>query len=219
MTSSDAPTAEVDELAGVGRAERLGILGGTFDPPHCGHVTVARACLSELNLDRLLFVVANDPWMKGPERTITPAEDRLAMAEAAVAGVDGVSVSPIEIERGGPTYTIDTVEELLEHARGRGEPPPELFVVVGADLLPQLASWKRADDLRRAVTLAVVTRPGAEIHELPSGWRAVLVEGGGTDVSSSEVRELLEQGKSVEGLIPAGVIRCIRSRSLYAVRR
>jgi nicotinate-nucleotide adenylyltransferase len=173
--------------------------------------------MTELGLDRLLLVVANEPWMKVPSRRITPAEDRFAMVNAAVSGLEGVEASRIEIERGGPSYTIDTVEQLLSEARQRGEPAPAVFVVVGADLLGQLPTWHRVNDLRRVVTLAVVTRPGTPVPKLPAGWESVLVEGGGTDVSSSEVRELLEQGRPVDGLVPDAVIRCIRSRNLYAV--
>jgi nicotinate-nucleotide adenylyltransferase len=173
--------------------------------------------MTELALDRLLLVVANEPWMKVPARHITAAEDRLAMVEAAIGPIEGVEASRIEIERGGPSYTVDTVEQLVSEAVARGEPTPELFVVIGADLLDKLPTWHRVDDLRRAVTLAVVTRPGTPVPDLPSGWRSVLVEGGGTDVSSSEVRELLERGEPVDGLVPESVIRCIHSRNLYAV--
>lgn len=173
--------------------------------------------MTELGLDRLLLVVANQPWMKVPSRRITDAEDRFAMVEAAVAGIDGVEASRIEIERGGPSYSIDTVDQLVREAADRGEPAPTLFLVVGADLLPQLPTWHRVDDLHRAVTLAVVTRPGTPVPALPAEWTSVLVEGGGTDVSSSEVRAMLEAGEPVDGLVPEAVIRCIRSRNLYAV--
>src|SRR5580700_209321 len=116
------------------RGERLGILGGTFDPPHLGHVAAARSCRDQLALDRVLFVVANDPWQKSPQRAVTPAADRLAMAEAAVADLDRVEVSRIELDRGGPSYTIDTVEALAATAVGAGRPVPEQFLIVGGDV-------------------------------------------------------------------------------------
>lgn len=199
------------------RAERLGVLGGTFDPPHCGHVVVARSCVEQLGLDRLLLVVANHPWMKVPTRTVSPAADRLAMVEAATAGLDRVTASRIEIDRGGPSYTVETVEALALQARQRGVPAPEVFMIVGADLVPQLASWHRPDDLRRAVTLVVVPRPRTPRPAVPPGWRAVEVACPEVDVSSSAVRARVAQGRPLDGLVPAAVVRIIGQRSLYAV--
>jgi nicotinate-nucleotide adenylyltransferase len=167
----------------------------------------------------MLLVVANDPWQKAPVRAITPAEDRWAMVVAAARGVDGIEASRLEIDRGGPSYTIDTVEELRRQAEDEGRPEPELFVVVGVDLVGTLPTWERADDLRRLVTLVVVSRPHTPEPPVPPGWRSEHVEGGGVDVSSSEVRTLLRAGKSVNGLVPKAVIRCIQRRSLYAVGR
>jgi len=204
-------------------ARRVGVLGGTFDPPHGGHLAAARAASAALELDRLLLVVANEPWQKVPSRAVTPAEDRFAMVEAMVEAatppVHGLEASRLEIDRGGPSYTADTVEALLDGAREAGEPPPDLFVVVGADLVAALPTWKRVDDLRRTVTLAVVSRPQSDHPGVPEGWSAVQVEASTPAVSSSEVRERLEQGLSVAGLVPAAVIRCIRRRGLYAVSR
>ncbi|MGH9092540.1 MAG: nicotinate-nucleotide adenylyltransferase [Acidimicrobiales bacterium] len=189
---------------------RLGLLGGTFDPPHEGHLDAARRCRDALGLDRVLLVVANNPWQKAPS---TPAADRYAMVEAAVEGVDGVEASRLELDRGGPSYTVETVEALAA-----GRPAPELALVVGADLVPDLGTWHRVDDLRRLVTLAVVSRPGSPRPAAP-GWRVVHVDGGGVDVSSSDVRERLARGLPVGGLVPPAVVRCIRRRGLYAVRR
>lgn len=200
------------------RPARLGILGGTFDPPHCGHVAAALASRTALSLDRVLLVVANEPWQKVPQRTITPADDRYAMVEAAIGGLEGIEASRMEIDRGGPSYTADTVDALLADAARAGRPRPDLYLVVGADLVASLPTWKRVDDLRREVTLAVVARP----HSAPAhadGWRTVMVYGDAVDVSSSEVRDRLERGASLEGLVPDEVIRCIGRRDLYAVRR
>lgn len=197
---------------------RIGLLGGTFDPPHAGHLAAAVRCRDELRLDRLLLVVANHPWQK--VRHVTPAEDRFAMVAAAAAGLDRIEPSRVEIDRGGPSFTVETVEELLRQA---GQPPPEVFLVVGADLVPSLPTWERVGDLQRLVTLVVVSRPHSP--ELvtngppPPGWRVARVEGGDVDVSSSEVRDLLARGAPVDGLVPPGVIRCIRRRDLYAVGR
>jgi len=201
---------------------RIGILGGTFDPPHVGHAAAARAVLEQLALDRLLLVVANDPWQKSGERQIAPAEDRLALTEALVAEVPGAETSRIEIDRGGPSYSVDTVEAVAAGNRAASDGRPvEIFLVVGADLLPELGTWHRAEDLQRLVTVVVVSRPAqqgvAGRPQAPPGWRVVRVDGPQVAVSSSEVRDLLAEGRSVAGLVPEGVIRCIGRRGLYAV--
>jgi nicotinate-nucleotide adenylyltransferase len=194
---------------------RIGIFGGTFDPPHAGHVAAARAVTAQLGLDRLLLVVANDPWQKSGQRVVSPAADRLALVEALAPEIPGAEASRLEIDRGGPSYSVDTAEEILAEAGGQ---PVELYLVVGADLVPELESWHRAEDLRRLVTLAIVSRPTGPRPTVPPGWRAERVDGPQVSVSSAEIRDLLAQGLSVEGMVPEAVIRCIRRRALYAVR-
>jgi nicotinate-nucleotide adenylyltransferase len=201
------------------RPERVGIFGGTFDPPHNGHVAAAQAVLAQLELDRLLLVVANDPWQKSPRRAVTPAEDRFAMTVALADAVPGTEASRMEIDRGGPSYTVETAEALIGQATAAGHPAPELFLVVGADLVPELGSWERVDDLTSLVTLAVVSRPGTPPPPDPPGWTVRWVDGPQVDVSSSAVRAVLARGAGVEDLVPAGVIRCIGRRTLYAVGR
>lgn len=210
-----SPTPVRSPAAGAG-AERIGLFGGTFDPPHAGHLAAAESCRQALSLDRVLLVVANRPWQKEPSRTVTPAEDRLAMVEAAAAGLAGIRASRIEIDRGGASYTVDTVAELRSQARRAGGVSPEIFLVVGADLTSTLSTWQRFEELRTMVTLAVVARPGSDDASDPPGWRVVRVEGRGVDVSSSEVRALLEAGVPVTGLLPDAVIRYIRAHGLYA---
>jgi nicotinate-nucleotide adenylyltransferase len=196
------------------RAARVGILGGTFDPPHNGHVAAGRAVIEMLGLDRLLLVVANDPWQKSGQRAVSPAEERYALTEALAEEIPGAAASRLELDRGGPSYSVDTAEEVLAEAGGR---PLELFLVVGADLVPELGTWHRAQDLARLVTLAVVSRPASPAPAVPPGWRAVVVDGPQVAASSSEVRDLLAAGKPVNELVPPGVIRCIRRRGMYAV--
>jgi nicotinate-nucleotide adenylyltransferase len=198
------------------RPERVGILGGTFDPPHLGHVAAGRAAMETLGLDRLLLVVANDPWQKSGQRVVSPAEDRFALAEALATEIPGAEASRLEIDRGGPSYSVDTAEELLARAGAR---PVELFLVVGADLVPELGTWHRAEDLKDLVTLAVVSRPAADAIAIPPGWRAVRVDGPQVAVSSSEVRDRLAAGEPVDDVVPSAVIRCILSRGMYAVSR
>jgi nicotinate-nucleotide adenylyltransferase len=214
-SSQNLPAAERDP----DRAARIGILGGTFDPPHAGHVAAGRAAVDALGLDRLLLVVANDPWQKSGQRTVSPAEDRFALTEALAADIPRARASRLEIDRGGPSYSVETVEELLAGAAAGDSPPPELFLVVGADLVPDLESWQRPEDLKRLVTLAVVSRPHSPALAVPDGWRVVRVDGPAVDVSSSELRQRLAAGGSVEGVVPAGVVRCIRRRDMYAVPR
>jgi nicotinate-nucleotide adenylyltransferase len=195
------------------RPSRIGIFGGTFDPPHAGHVAAASAVIAQLGLDRLLLVVANDPWQKSGQRAVSPAADRYAMTELLAREIPGAEASRLEMERGGPSYSVDTAEEILAEAGGQ---PTELFLVVGADLVPELGTWHRSEDLRRLVTLAVVSRPTGPVPAIPPGWRAEWVNGPQVPVSSSEVRALLAEGRSVEGMVPEPVIHCIRRRNLYA---
>jgi nicotinate-nucleotide adenylyltransferase len=201
------------------RARRVGIFGGTFDPPHVGHDAAARAIVAALDLDRLLLVVANDPWQKSPTRPVTPAEDRFALTQALADGVPGAEASRLEIDRGGPSYSIDTVEALIGEATAAGRPRPELFLVVGADLVPELDTWERSADLAGLVTLAVVSRPTTPRPSVPPGWDVIWVDGPQVDVSSSAVREALAQGRRIDQMVPPGVIRCIARRGLYAVGR
>jgi nicotinate-nucleotide adenylyltransferase len=202
-------------LPGPERPTRVGILGGTFDPPHVGHVAAARAVIERLGLDRLLLVVANDPWQKSGQRAVSPAEDRFALTEALAAEVPGAEASRLEIDRGGPSYSVETAEEVLAEAGGGQS--ATLFLVVGGDLVPELGTWHRSDDLRRLVTLAVVSRPTGATQVVPEGWRVEWVDGPRVPVSSSEVRERLAEGAPVDGLVPESVIHCIRRRGMYAV--
>jgi nicotinate-nucleotide adenylyltransferase len=195
-------------------ATRIGIFGGTFDPVHSAHLEVAESVRQSLSLDRMLLVVANAPWQKEGERPLTPAEDRWAMVAAAVADRPDLEASRLEIDRGGPTFTMDTVRQLRA-----SHPGADLFLVVGSDVVPTLETWHEEAALRREVTLAVVGRPGAPPVEPPEGWRAVQVPVAPSDLSSTDLRQRLEAREPVDGLIPETVIRCIRQRGLYATGR
>jgi nicotinate-nucleotide adenylyltransferase len=195
----------------VQRRQRIGIFGGTFEPVHTAHLEVAEAVRHQLELDRMLLMVANQPWQKGDGRILTPAEDRFAMVQAAAGGWPGLEPSRMEIDRGGPTYSIDTVRQLRKEAPGA-----DLFLVVGSDVVPGLTTWRDEPDLRGLVTLAVVGRPGAATEPPPPGWTAVTVPVAPFDVSSTELRERLESGLPVGDLVPEAVIRCIQERGLYA---
>lgn len=207
----------VAETDGGRLPERLGVFGGTFDPPHFGHAAAARACIRALELDRLLFVVANEPWQKVGERRISDVADRVAMVEEVAAAIPGAEMSLLEVERGGPSYTIDTLEALDVLARGRGAPAPAMWLVVGSDLVSELETWRRPEDVRSMATLAVVSRPGAETPAMPRGWRSVRVEAETPDISSSHVRDRVRRGLRIDDLVPEAVLRYISERALYAV--
>lgn len=191
---------------------RLGVFGGTFDPPHRGHLAVARAARTVLGLDRVLLVVANDPWQKSPQRPVTAAPDRLALVRALVRDADGRALEGLEacdheIRRGGPSFTIVTLRELAA-----AEPGSELFVVIGRDLVGGFPTWKESEEIERMATIVVADRPG-HVSGLRPGWRSLEVEP--VDVSSSELREMLRAGRDVADYVPAGVLAEIRSRGLY----
>ena len=194
--------------------ERIGILGGTFDPVHVGHLVLAAEVRERINLDRVLLVVANEPWQKLARHGVTDAEDRYAVVQAAVLDMDGIEASRIELDRGGPSYTVDTVEQLLVEM-----PEAEFFLIVGSDVASDLGTWERADRLSKLVTLVVVDRAGVPAVEDPHGWRVLKVQAPALEVSSSDLRERLSRGGPVKFLLPEAAISCIRDRGLYSVDR
>lgn len=188
--------------------ERLGVFGGTFDPVHVGHVVVATESRSQLALDRVLLVVAGDPWQKRG-KVVASAADRLALVDAAVDGVEGVEASAIEIERDAPSVTAETLEALT--APGR-----ELFLVLGADAVANMGTWRRLEETRDLATVVVVERAGDAHSEPPgSGWRVQRVAIPRLDIASTDLRERLGSGRPIDGLVPPAVVRTIRARGLY----
>jgi nicotinate-nucleotide adenylyltransferase len=191
---------------------RLGVLGGSFDPIHVGHLRAAENARAALGLDQVAFVPAH----KSPHKPAPRAagRDRYTMACLATAGHEQFAVLDLELERAGESYTVDTLHEL--HA---GRPDDELFLIVGSDSLATLPSWRAAAQLFELATLAVVSRPGesgADTRALrAAGARVVPAEGPGLMVSSSEVRERVRQGASVRYLVPEGVRDYIAKRGLY----
>jgi nicotinate-nucleotide adenylyltransferase len=190
---------------------RLGVLGGTFDPIHIGHLVAAVNARPALALDTVLLVVANDPWQKS-DRAVTPAVDRLAVVEAAVAGHDGLEASGMEIARGGESYTADTLEQLAAE-----EPGAQLFLIVGTDVAAELATWRRIDVARRLSTLVVVSRPGASpsVDGL-AGWRVERVTIPALEVSASDLRARAAEGRPLDYLVPDAAIERIRELGLYS---
>jgi nicotinate-nucleotide adenylyltransferase len=181
---------------------RIGVFGGEFDPPHNGHVMVVRSARDQLRLDRVLVVPTGYP----PHRPAaeTPAETRYRLAQAAFAGEPNVEVSRLELDRDGPSYTVDTLEQLAR-------PGVDLYLIVGADQLAALSSWHRPDRVRDLAHLVVAGRPGAPY---PADAEQLVMPP--VDVSSSELRRKVAEGMDVAGLMPPAVVEAIGREGLYA---
>ena len=188
---------------------RVGVFGGTFDPPHIGHLVAAVDALQFLNLDVVLLVVANVPWQKVGRREISSASDRLAMVEAAVADRPGVEVSDIEICRGGDSFTADTLAQL----RSR-EPDIELFVILGNDAAAGFATWERHDEVAEIAQLVVVDRPGTPTP-IDDDFNWTRIDIPELEISSTELRQRVADGRSIDYLTPPAVVSCISERGLY----
>jgi nicotinate-nucleotide adenylyltransferase len=191
-------------------AERLGIFGGTFDPPHVGHLVTAVNVRHDLRLDRVLLVVSNVPWQKVGTREISAPEVRLAMVEAAVADVEGLEASRLELDAGGPSYTADTLATLLAE-----DPSRELFVILGADAAAGVLTWERWEEVRDQATVVAVERPGAPEADAPPGWRWIQVEVPRLDVSSTDLRARAVDGRPLDYLVTHEVADWIQAHGLY----
>lgn len=190
---------------------RIGVFGGTFDPPHVGHLVTAVNVWHALHLDFVILMVANVPWQKAGTRSITPAEDRLAMVQAAVRDVPGLVAGDHEIRAGGPSYTADTLAALAEEYPGA-----ELFTIVGDDAAAGIHTWERADEVLARSTMVVVDRPGAPVR-LDDSIDWVHVEVPRLEVSSTDLRARCRDGRPLDYLIPRSVLEVIRERGLYGV--
>jgi len=193
------------------RRKRIGVMGGTFDPIHHGHLVAASEVASLFSLDEVVFVPTGRPWQKS-ERAVTEPEDRYLMTVIATASNPRFSVSRVDIDRGGPTYTVDTLRDLrLE----RG-PDVDFFFITGADALGQIFSWRDADELVELAHFVGCTRPGHTLADpgLPLG-KASLVEIPALAISSTACRERVRRGEPVWYLVPDGIVQYINKRGLY----
>lgn len=193
---------------------RLGVFGGTFDPPHVGHVAIAREVADRLRLDRVIWMPAGAPPHK-PDQPVSPAPVRLEMTRAAAAGEPRFEVSELEIRRPGPSYTVDTLRELRT-----AHPDADLFLILGADQIRTFATgWREPETILELATLALMDRAGDDAAEaspdLPGMERAVHVPVPRVDVSSTEVRALVAGGGDVSGLVPSGVLAVMEREGLY----
>ncbi|ONI85722.1 nicotinic acid mononucleotide adenylyltransferase [Saccharothrix sp. ALI-22-I] len=191
---------------------RIGVMGGTFDPVHHGHLVAASEVQARFDLDEVVFVPTGQPWQKS-EREVSAAEDRYLMTVIATASNPRFSVSRVDIDRSGPTYTIDTLTDLKVAHRNA-----DLFFITGADALEQILSWRRADDVFGLAHFIGVTRPGYELDDthLPPG-AVSLVEVPAMAISSTAVRARTASGLPVWYLVPDGVVQYISKRGLYSM--
>ena len=186
-------------------------MGGTFDPIHHGHLSAASEVRMLFDLDEVVFVPTGQPWQKS-SRTVSPAEDRYLMTVVATASNPRFSVSRVDIDRAGPTYTIDTLRDL--HAQ---QPDAELFFITGSDALAQIFGWRAADELFALAHFVGVTRPGYESVDpshFPDG-AVTLVEVPALAISSTDLRERVANEHPVWYLVPDGVVQYIDKRRLY----
>jgi nicotinate-nucleotide adenylyltransferase len=190
---------------------RLGVLGGTFDPIHHGHLLQASEVADAFALDEVLFIPAGTPWQKW-HRPVSPAADRLAMTAIATAGVPGFRTSRVEVDRPGPSYTVDTVDEL----RRRCGPGAELFLIVGADSLAGILTWRDAGRLLAMTRVVACSRAGYRLADpgVPGG--VSMVDLPGHRISSTMIRARVRAGAPIRYLVPDGVAAYIAARGLYS---
>ncbi len=189
---------------------RVGVMGGTFDPIHHGHLVAASEVQTLFDLDEVVFVPTGEPWQKD-SASVSPAEDRYLMTVIATASNPRFTVSRVDIDREGPTYTIDTLRDLKAQ-----RPDADLFFITGADALAQILSWKDVDELWELAGFIAVTRPGHELTDrgLPVN-RVTLQEVPAMAISSTDCRERVAAGHPVWYLVPDGVVQYIAKYHLY----
>jgi nicotinate-nucleotide adenylyltransferase len=200
---------------------KIGVFGGTFDPVHRGHLLIAEEARESLSLSEVIFMPAGQPLLK-PPYPITPAEHRLEMLRLAVGDRPHLKVSTMEIERSGPSYTVDTIAGLREQYRRRDE----LFFIMGWDSLAQLESWREPSRIIRMCRLVAAPRPGCQKPDLAAleagipgiSPRVIFLERPRVDISASAIRELAAQGMSLSHLVPEPVAEYIKQHKLYSTQ-
>jgi nicotinate-nucleotide adenylyltransferase len=188
---------------------KIGLYGGSFDPVHCGHLLVAQAACEELGLERLFFVPAAQSPFK-PDATPAPAAQRVRLLRLALAGEIRVELDLQELERGGTSYTVDTLRVYTRRFSGA-----QLFCLIGADHVASLPQWREAGQLAQLAEFVIIPRPDAPPQPLPPPFRGRRLHGFPLGVSSSQVRERIRQGLSIRGLVPEAVREAIHNSGLY----
>jgi nicotinate-nucleotide adenylyltransferase len=197
---------------------KIGVMGGTFDPIHIGHFKVAEEVTARLNLSEIIFVPAGQPWLKA-DSPVSPAEHRVEMVRLALAGKPSFKLSTMEIDRPGPTYTVDTIDELKRQLGSEDE----LFFILGWDDLNQLPQWhdpSRLIKLCRLVAVPRVDYPSPDLESLDAvipglSQRVILLDSPRIDINASEIRRWVGQGLSIHHLVPESVERYIKQHKLY----
>ncbi len=211
MTSTELALARTER---DGRRYRLGVMGGTFDPIHHGHLVAASEVAAEFGLDEVVFVPTGVPWQKR-ERDVSMAEDRYLMTVIATASNPRFSVSRVDIDREGDTYTVDTLKDLRAE---RGD-DTDLFFITGADALRQILTWRGAEELFDLAHFVGVTRPGVpltqgDLAHLPDD-SVTLLEVPALSISSTACRDRVRDHKPIWYLVPDGIVQYIAKRGLY----
>ena len=193
---------------------RLGVMGGTFDPIHYGHLVTAEEALVQFALDEVVFVPTGQPWMK-QERAVSPAEDRYLMTVIATASNPRFRVSRIEVEREGPTYTVDTLKAL-----GAENPDAELYFITGADAMREIFEWKDPDGVLSLAHFIAATRPGYDLarfeaKDAPRHPNVSVMHIPALAISSTDVRERVHEGRPIRYLVPEGVKSYVEKAALY----
>ena len=195
----------------VSPLRRLGVMGGTFDPLHVGHLVIASEALSQLRLNRLVFMPTGHPWQK---RYYSKPEDRYLMTVLGTEGNHRFAVSRMELDRSGPTYTADTMKEL----RDFHGPDVSLSFIAGADAVMKLGTWERIELLADYADVVAVTRPGFDLGSFkakPSWPKVTTMPSPGIDISSTDIRARVRDGRPIDYLVPAPVLDFIRKKGLY----
>ena len=201
---------------GIGR--RIGILGGTFDPIHYGHIALGKKVASTLKLKRILFIPAGNPWMKS-EKSVSSAHHRLKMLELGIAGIKEFSFSDMEIKRSGPTYTYETILDLT-----KDKPETKtIYLILGWDAIKEFHRWKNSDRLLKLVRIVAVARPGYE--EFSTQYQenkdirvfdeAVVIDKSISGITSTDIRERIKLKQSINNLVPKDVEKYILEHGLY----
>jgi nicotinate-nucleotide adenylyltransferase len=189
---------------------KVGVLGGSFDPPHFGHLGIAKHVADFRKLDEVLFVVSHIQWQKTAVRTMVESHHRLSMVDLAVSEDERFSASDIEINRGGDSVTAETLESLRSL-----DPTAHYELIIGSDIASRLPTWRRSEDLEKFAEIVVIARPGFKIENRHEPFNFVTIDGPNLDISSEEIRMAVNQGVPIDHLVPEKVGEYIHREGLY----
>jgi nicotinate-nucleotide adenylyltransferase len=191
--------------------KKIGILGGTFDPIHMGHLILAEQVKHKLRLDGVIFIPCLSPPHK-TKRKLSPAEDRFRMTQLAIEGNPTFSISDIELKRGGVSYTVDTLRQLKEI-----HPRSEVYFLTGSDMLEEIHTWREPEEIYKLAKMVIATRPGFDNFDPKNRFakKSLIVEITGVDISSSQIREKVKKGQSIKYLVPPRVEEYIKKKKIY----